>query len=141
MHKKEIFVSHNRELQKRVGALLHEKPDMMVQTIAVTLGVCAMDAALALPSKMHTAIEGGEFIRVWETMCEWEKVTLLSFAAKGAAFEMSLRLPKGKVGGGMYNLMDKANPLRGHIFHEKIQKIILLSKPVFGKESHSAHFF
>lgn len=41
----------------------------------------------------------------------------------------------------MFNLMDRTSPLGGHLFVKELASIWFVSKPFFGKESHSVQFF
>ena len=125
-------------------SIVHEKvednPSVMPRNLARELNVPEGEIIGALPDDMRTRVPASDFISVWETMTEWEKVTFFA-ETPGAIIEVSGALPKGKSGHGMYNLLDKNFPLGGHIMPENIASIWLVSKPIFNLESHSIQFF
>lgn len=127
-------------LEKKVASILASEPSTMVRTLAKDLNLPEGDIVKALPPEMRLFIPGNEFITVWEIMTTWEKVTFMA-ETPGAILEIPCALPKGKMGHSMYNLSGKNLPLGGHILVESIAAIWLISKPIFGKESHSVQFF
>lgn len=128
-----------QDLRALVAAALAEDPNFMPQVLAERLGVPVGRIIEALPDDMRAEASGDAFVEIWEAMAEWEKVTFMA-STSGAILEIPCRLPKGKTGHGMYNLMDKSNPLRGHLLMNKVASIWFVSKPVFGLESHSVQF-
>lgn len=126
-------------LCKVVAEKLEENPSFMPQMLAQELSVPLGRIFAALPEDMRSVAPGSQFVEIWESMTEWEKVTFMA-GTSGAILEIPCRLPKGKKGHGMYNLMDKSTPLGGHLLMEKIATIWFVSKPVFGLESHSVQF-
>lgn len=129
----------DEELRALVAEKLLEEPNFMPQVLAGQLGVALERIFVALPGDMRSRTSGEHFAEIWEAMTEWEKVTFMA-STPGAILEIPCRLPKGKAGHGMYNLMDKSNPLCGHLLMEKVASIWFVSKPVFGLESHSVQF-
>lgn len=127
-------------LRQLVAGKLAENPNFMPQMLAKEMGVSVRSIIEALPDSMRSRAPGSAFITIWETMTEWEKVTFMA-ETPGAILEISCRLPKGKTGHGMYNLMDKTNPLGGHLLMAQIDSIWFVSKQLFGLESHSVQFF
>ncbi len=123
-----------------VADKLAADPDFMPQTLAEELGVPVRRIIEALPHEMRSRAPGDAFIPIWEAMTEWEKVTFMA-STPGAILEIPCRLPKGKSGHGMYNLMDKDSPLRGHLLAAKVDSVWFVSKQVFGLESHSVQFY
>lgn len=130
----------NAELRSLVAEKLAENPDFMPQTLADSLGVPVRRIIEALPDEMRSRAPGEAFIPIWEAMAGWEKVTFMA-VTPGAVLEIPCRLPKGKAGHGMYNLMDKNSPLRGHLLMARVDSIWFVSKQVFGLESHSVQFY
>ena len=129
----------DKELAALVGEKLQSDPNFMPQTLAAALGVSLGRTFKALPEDMRADAPGGDAIAVWEAMTEWEKVTFMA-ATSGAILEISCRLPKGKSGHGMYNLMGKNLPIGGHLLMDKVDSVCFVSKPLFGLESHSVQF-
>lgn len=129
----------DEELRALVAEKLVEEPNFMPQMLADKIGVPLERIFAALPDEMRARAPGEAFIEIWEAMTEWEKVTFMA-STSGAILEIPCRLPKGKTGHGMYNLMDKSNPLCGHLLMQKIASVWFVSKPLFGLESHSVQF-
>ena len=127
-------------LRALVAEKLTEDPSFMPQMLAEKLNVPLRRVIEALPTAMRSRAPGLDFIAIWEAMTEWEKVTFMT-QTPGAILEIVCRLPKGKSAHGMYNLMDKTNPLCGHLFATRIDSIWFVSKQLFGLESHSVQFF
>ncbi len=127
-------------LRTLVADKLAEDPNFMPQMLAENLGVPVRRIVEALPDGMRSRAPGEAFIPIWEAMAEWEKVTFMA-STPGAILEIACRLPKGKTGHGMYNLMDKTAPLGGHLLMAKVDSIWFVSKQVFGLESHSVQFY
>lgn len=123
-----------------VAAALAENPSFMPQMLAQELETPLQRVIAALPAEMRLEAPAEDFLRIWEEICEWEKITFIT-ATSGIILEISCRLPKGKSGHGMYNLMGKDLPFGGHVMPEKIASIWFVSKPLFGLESHSVQFF
>lgn len=123
-----------------VAAALAENPSFMPQMLAQELEAPLQRVIAALPAEMRLEAPAEDFLRIWEEICEWEKITFMA-ATSGIILEISCRLPKGKSGHGMYNLMGKGLPFGGHVMPEKIASIWFVSKPLFGLESHSVQFF
>ena len=130
----------DKELLDLVADKLAEDPNFMPQLLAQSLGVPQERVIRALPDDMRARVPGEAFMEIWEAMTGWEKVTFMA-STPGAILEIPCRLPKGKTGYGMYNLMDKSNPLGGHLLMGNIASIWFVSKPVFGLESHSVQFY
>lgn len=130
---------NDETLHKLIATRLSDDPNFMPQTLAGELGVPLGRVIAALPETMRSHTSGSRFSEIWEVMTGWEKVTFMA-VTPGAILEISCRLPKGKPGHGMYNLMDTSNPLRGHLLADNIASVWFVSKPVFGLESHSVQF-
>ncbi len=127
-------------LRALVAEKLAENPNFMPQTLAESLGVPERSIIEALPDDMRSRAPGDAFLPVWEAMTEWESVTFMAHTP-GAVLEIPCRLPRGKSGHGMYNLMDKGSPLRGHLLTANVDSIWFVSKQAFGLESHSVQFY
>lgn len=130
----------HEQIQETVRARVRENPSVMPRTLAEELGVSEAEVVRALPEDMRVEAPAGDFEAIWDAMCGWEKVTFIA-VNPGIIVEVPCKLPKGRPGHGMFNLMDKASPLGGHIFARKVAQVWLVSKPFFGLESHSAQFF
>lgn len=123
-----------------VAEALEKDQNFMPQMLAQQLGVPLESVIAALPDDMRVSAPAADFLAIWEEICEWEKITFMA-ATSGIIIEIPCRLPKGKSGHGMYNLMGKNLPFGGHVMPDKIASIRFVSKPLFGLESHSVQFF
>lgn len=128
------------QIEETVRARVRENPSVMPRALAEELGVAEAEVIRALPEEMRVQAPAGDFEAIWEVMCGWEQVTFIA-VNPGIIVEVPCRLPKGRFGHGMFNLMDKGSPLGGHVFAHKVAQVWLVSKPFFGLESHSAQFF
>jgi len=125
---------------EKVRQLLDENPSIMLSELANQLTMKEEEVVHSLPANMAVEVPAEEFDSLWERMTGWEKVTFLCISS-GCVTEISGPLPKGKRGHGMFNLHEKGNPLGGHLLVGNLSSIWLVSKPVFGKESHSVLFY
>lgn len=130
----------NSQEDMQIKNSIEKNPSLMVRSLAKDMGLSELAVTNALPESMICQVPAENFVEIWEEVCTWEKVCLL-IESSGAVLEFSGPLPKGKMGHGMYNLVDKKFPLGGHLLVGQIEAIFLVSKPNFGKESHALHFF
>ena len=112
----------------------------MPANLASELGVSEAEVIRCLPEEMRVEAPTGDFEAIWNTMVGWEKVTFIA-RNPGAVVEVVGPLPKGAFGHGMFNLMDRDIPLRGHLLVDRLGSVFLVSKPFFKLESHSVQFF
>lgn len=121
-------------------AAVHEKPNRMLSDLATEFGISEEEAVFMLPEEMRVAAPAGDFEEIWRQACAWEKATFISMSA-GAVVEYCGALPAGSFGHGMFNLHQAGIALGGHLFVSRLGSIWFLSKPHFGKESHSIQFY
>ena len=95
---------------------------------------------MALPENMRTFADPKKFDDIWAEMTSWEKTTFIC-QTPGAVIEIKGKLPRGKHGHGYFNLMEKDNPLGGHLRIDNLGSICFLEKPFFGLESLSVQFY
>ncbi len=126
--------------QNIIRERITENPSTMTDVLARELDVSEVEVIRCLPKDMWVEAPAKDFESIWNFMTDWEKVTFIT-RNPGAVVEVSGVLPKGSFGHGMFNLMDRSNPLRGHLLVERIGAILLVSKPFFKLESHSVQFF
>lgn len=127
-------------LKARVNQMIEEDPSAMPGMIAGRLKVAEASVVRAFPGDMRTFVSPEYFDRIWEEMTGWEKTTFIC-QAPGAVVEVKGRLPKGRHGHGYFNLMEKDNPLGGHLRVSELGGICFLEKPFFGLESLSVQFY
>lgn len=112
----------------------------MLDSLAHELEISEAEVIRGLPENMRVDAPASDFEAIWNTMTGWERVTFIA-RNPGAVVEVSGTLPEGKFGHGMFNLIDRNNPLRGHLMVSRLGAIFLVSKPFFKLESHSVQFF
>ena len=128
------------ELKRQIHQIIEENPSTMPTHIASQLGISEAATIFALPKTMRTFVDVSHFDAIWEALCHWEKVTFLK-QTPTAIIEVKGKLPKGKYAHGYFNLIEKGNPLGGHLMVNKLGSICFLEKPFFGLESLSVQFF
>lgn len=128
------------ELKQRLQQLISENPNRMLSEIAGQLGVAEAEAVALLPEAMRTAAPAEDFETIWQELTTWEKGTFIAITP-GAVVEYSGPIPAGKAGHGMFNLHQEGITLGGHLMVKQLGSIWFLSKPHFGKESHSIQFY
>lgn len=133
-------ITDQTKLQDFVHKKVAETPSIMPRSLALKAGVPMLRVIHTLPEHMRLQVPRADFEKIWKTMVQWEKVTFMA-ETPGMIIEVPCRLCEGIHGHGMYNLMDKSSPLNGHILLDDINEIWLVSKPIFGLESHSVQFF
>ncbi len=128
------------ELAKTVRERVEQNPSVMTGALAQELGVKEVEIIRHLPEDMRVQVPAADFEALWTEMTSWEKITFLNISS-GCILEVRGKLPKGKFGHGYFNLHDDTSPIGGHIIHDKIESIWLVSKPFFKLESHCILFF
>ena len=128
------------EIQQAVRAAVEESPSIMLGELARTLDIPEGTVAQALPEAMRTFVPTACFDEIWENMTGWEKVIFIA-QSPGAIVEVKGKLPAGRYGHGFFNLMEKDNPLGGHLRVDALGAICFLEKPFFGLESLSVQFY
>jgi len=122
------------------SAAVRNHPDRMVDDLARQFGLSEAQAVFFLPREMRVAAPIEDFELIWRELCAWEQVTFVA-ANQGMIIEYSGALPRGIPGHGTYSLRRKGSALGGHILTSLLGSIWFVSKPIFGKESHSVRFF
>ncbi len=130
----------NTELMNTVREKMEKNPSTMTGDLARSLSVKEVEIIRCLPEGMAVEALVEDFETIWERMTTWEKATFICIS-KGCVVEVAGPLPVGKHGHGMFNLHQEGNPLGGHLMVKDLGSIWLVSKPFFGKESHSVQFF
>ncbi len=128
------------ELDSKVKEMIEADPSAMPSMIAAKLQSPEASVVRAFPEEMRTFIDPEKFDNIWEAMTGWERITFIC-QTPGAVLEVKGTLPKGKHGHGFFNLMEKDNPLGGHLKVSELGAICFLEKPFFGLESLSVQFY
>ena len=128
------------ELDARVKEMIEADPSAMPAMIAGRLDIPEASVLQAFPDPMRTFVAPIHFDRIWEAMTTWERTTFIC-QTPGAVVEVKGKLPKGRHGHGYFNLMEKDNPLGGHLKVDELGAVCFLEKPFFGLESLSVNFY
>lgn len=132
--------NNDTEIKERLRQMISQNPNRMLSECADQLGISEAEAVYYLPEEMRTVAPAEDFETIWNTLTTWEKATFIAITA-GAVVEYSGPLPAGKAGHGMFNLQQEGVTLGGHLMIKQLGSIWFLSKPHFGKESHSIQFY
>lgn len=116
---------------------LQTEPDGTLEAIADQYGVTLLDVVRQLPAR--TLAAGDQFDRIWDTVCQWGKVTTLVHTAD-VILEFSGDLPSGFHRHGYFNLRGK-NGMSGHIKAANCTHIALVERQFMGMDTASILFF
>lgn len=124
----------------RVKEIIEKDPSTMPGMIAAQIKSPEALVVNSFPETMRSFTDPKNFDYIWTEMTSWEKTTFIC-QTPGAVIEIKGKLPKGKHGHGYFNLMEKDNPLGGHLKVDELGSICFLEKPFFGLESLSVQFY
>ncbi|QIZ76220.1 heme utilization cystosolic carrier protein HutX [Ferrimonas lipolytica] len=127
-------------IAEQVATKIGANPNQMPAQIADELMVSEFDVVVNLPASMATLFPRAELDSLMAELPEWGPVTTIVSVA-GSIFEVKAPFPRGKVGHGYYNLINKGEGLHGHLKMDNVANVMLVSKPFMGAESHSIQFF
>ncbi|WP_435929357.1 heme utilization cystosolic carrier protein HutX [Dryocola sp. BD613] len=116
---------------------LQTGPDGTLEAIATRYNTTLLDVVKNLPSP--TLVSGEKFDVVWDTICEWGKVTTLVHTAD-IVLEFTGELPSGFHRHGYFNLRGKKG-MTGHIKAENCTCIALVERKFMGMDTASILFF
>lgn len=133
-------MTQDQPVAQNIRRHIEEKPGAMTVELARELGVPEVEVIRNLPEGMSAEAPADHFESIWNRLTKWEKATFIC-VAPGCVIEVSGPLPKGGMGHGMFNIRQTGTPLGGHLMVDDLESIWLVSRPFFGKESHSVQFF
>ncbi|MCE9888291.1 heme utilization cystosolic carrier protein HutX [Kluyvera intermedia] len=116
---------------------LKTEPDGTLEAIAGQYNTTLLEVVKKLPS--HTLVAGDKFDTVWDTVCEWGKVTTLVHSAD-VILEFTGELPSGFHRHGYFNLRGKKG-MTGHIKAENCTHIALVERKFMAMDTASILFF
>ena len=116
---------------------LKTEPDGTLEAIAGQYNTTLLEVVKHLPS--HTLVAGDKFDTVWDTVCEWGKVTTLVHSAD-VILEFTGELPSGFHRHGYFNLRGKTG-MTGHIKAENCTHIALVERKFMAMDTASILFF
>ncbi|MCX2867312.1 heme utilization cystosolic carrier protein HutX [Kluyvera cryocrescens] len=116
---------------------LKTEPDGTLEAIAGQYNTTLLEVVKHLPS--HTLVAGDKFDTVWDTVCEWGKVTTLVHSAD-VILEFTGELPSGFHRHGYFNLRGKKG-MTGHIKAENCTHIALVERKFMATDTASILFF
>lgn len=116
---------------------LKTEQDGTLEAIAGQYNTTLLEVVKSLPS--HTLVAGDKFDTVWDTVCEWGKVTTLVHSAD-VILEFTGELPSGFHRHGYFNLRGKKG-MTGHIKAENCTHIALVERKFMAMDTASILFF
>lgn len=132
-------MSHAEKLE-RIRQAIAEKPDGILEALAVQFAVPVQTVIECIPGDGVTRIDGSRFVDVLTDIAEWGDITFIVHT-KDAIVEFSGPMPQGRIGHGMYNLQGGGAGLSGHLRPENCNSILLVRRPFMGMETMSVQFF
>lgn len=120
-----------------LAEFLKTEPDGTLEAIAGQYNTTLLEVVKNLPS--HTLVTGDKFDLVWDTVCEWGKVTTLVHSAD-VILEFTGKLPSGFHRHGYFNLRGKKG-MTGHIKAENCTHIALVERKFMAMDTASILFF
>ncbi|MFJ2974181.1 heme utilization cystosolic carrier protein HutX [Kluyvera sp. NPDC087067] len=120
-----------------LAEFLKTEPDGTLEAIAGQYNTTLLEVVKNLPS--HTLVTGDKFDLVWDTVCEWGKVTTLVHSAD-VILEFTGELPSGFHRHGYFNLRGKKG-MTGHIKAENCTHIALVERKFMAMDTASILFF
>lgn len=115
---------------------LATEPDGTLEAVAERFNTSLFDVVQHLPA--FTLTDGGSFDLVWDTVCEWGKVTTLVHTAD-VILEFTGELPSGFHRHGYFNLRGR-HGMTGHIKAENCTHIALVERKFMGMDTASILF-
>ena len=116
---------------------LKTEPDGTLEAIAGQYNTTLLDVVRHLPS--HTLVSGDRFDTVWDSVCQWGKVTTLVHTAD-VILEFTGERPSGFHRHGYFNLRGKKG-MTGHIKAENCTHIALVERKFMAMDTASILFF
>lgn len=116
---------------------LATEPDGTLEAVAERFTTSLLDVVQHLPT--YTLTDGSSFDLVWDTVCEWGKVTTLVHTAD-VILEFTGELPSGFHRHGYFNLRGRQG-MTGHIKAENCTHIALVERKFMGMDTASILFF
>lgn len=116
---------------------LKTEPDGTLEAIAGQYNTTLLEVVKNVSS--HTLVTGDKFDTVWDTVCEWGKVTTLVHSAD-VILEFTGELPSGFHRHGYFNLRGKKG-MTGHIKAENCTHIALVERKFMAMDTASILFF
>ena len=120
-----------------LAEFLKTEPDGTLEAIAAQYNTTLLEVVKNLPS--HTLVTSDKFDTVWDTVCEWGKVTTLVHSAD-VILEFTGELPSGFHRHGYFNLRGKKG-MTGHIKAENCSHIALVERKFMAMDTASILFF
>ena len=124
-------------LNVSLDVFLKSEADGSLEAIAGQYNTTLLEVVKNLPS--HTLVTGDKFDLVWDTVCEWGKVTTLVHSAD-VILEFTGELPSGFHRHGYFNLRGKKG-MTGHIKAENCTHIALVERKFMAMDTASILFF
>lgn len=130
----------NQDLKLDFNQILSENPVADLDVLARQYNISVTEFLAILPYNEAAKTDGQNFATVMEEVSNWGDVVLI-VRNQDVVGEIGGSLPKGEFGQGYYNFHAPDGRSGGHIKADACKEIYFVSRPLFGKESHSIHFY
>lgn len=125
-------------LDASIDAAIAEKPDGILETIALKTGASLFQVMQRLPDKSVKLIDAAKWDETWNALRQWGEV-LFIVHTEDIVLECVGSLPEGSHGHGYFNIHGES-PISGHIKAENCKAIAVVDRPFHGKRSCSVQF-
>lgn len=123
----------------RARAMLAEKPDAMVETVAREAGVSTRAVLELMPPEERVLIAAERFEALWQELSTWGTVLFLVHTPD-IVLECEGSLPIGSFGHGYYNIHGDS-PIGGHIKAANCAAIYIVDRQLPSRRVCSVQFF
>jgi len=126
------------ERRARAQAALAEKPDGVVEAIAVKAEVTPAEILAILPPGAAVQAPAESFNAIWDELRSWGEI-LMIVQTPDIVFEVAGTLPEGSEGHGWFNIHGDS-PIGGHIRKDNCASITFVDRAFHGRRSCSVWF-
>lgn len=133
-----IMSDNNEARRDRARAALAEKPDGVVEAIAIKAEVTPAEILEILPPGAAVSATADNFAAIWTALQSWGEV-LMIVQTPDIVFEVPGHLPDGAEGHGWFNIHGDS-PIGGHIRKDNCASITFVDRAFHGRRSLSVWF-
>lgn len=134
----DTLTQSNGDRRERALAALAEKPDGVIEQIAVKAEVTPADVLAVLPEGAAVVVSSEKWEPIWKDLTSWGEI-LMIVHTDDIVLEVEGCLPEGSEGHGWFNIHGDS-PIGGHIRKERCVSIAFVDRGFHGRRSCSVWF-
>ena len=134
----DTLTQSNGDRRERALAALAEKPDGVIEQIAVKAEVTPADVLAVLPEGAAVVVSSEKWEPIWKDLTSWGEI-LMIVHTEDIVLEVEGQLPEGSEGHGWFNIHGDS-PIGGHIRKERCVSIAFVDRGFHGRRSCSVWF-